>query len=135
MSNVNEFDLVIAPITVYLCENKKQYKKVLRVIGHQDHEFISPLASATTKLVSSGNGLSCAVICMDYKSVAKEHGADQAVSLLAHECLHVAQHATEVMGVADTRGEFEAYCMQRVMLWALSVYGGVNGERSAKEED
>lgn len=111
----------IMPIYYTLVLTAEQFtaaQKYLRIPKHKQGTFIRSGARCSF-FDNAAKDKCCAVVQLaDYRGCSIA-----AVSaMLAHEAVHIWQRCKEIIGEANPSHEFEAYCIQTIVLELISSY-------------
>lgn len=110
--------LVASPLFYSTAFSMAEYKSLMRTLKldlRMQGPTDSPRIGAFVQHLQCTNGEVACILFMDYEARQADGVTDdQMLAWLAHECVHIWQAMTEMMGESSPSHEFEAYGIQRI---------------------
>ena len=122
-----QFESHSYPIEVWFVVNADGWKQIVEMIGLSLESDPYPDSDARCSMFRPENGPNRIIITIS--DAAEKRTSTEVVGLMAHEVMHVIRHINDGIfysnagsGMDRIDYETEAYLMQKMLMWLLTVY-------------
>ncbi len=117
-------DLVLAPLSIGLCQSKKEFKRELKRLKIPLSECSPWISVGHDGKMWEFNNVprchgKCCIVCVRIK---KGNTPLEVVGLIIHESIHVWQSIKDIIGERYPSAEFEAYAIQSIAQRLIGAY-------------